>query len=284
MGEASKALSAESVIGKYSLKKLDLQYLVFPVEQNIDGKVVKVRKQLALEGLGMKVVHSADVASTMATGLKRIDKDTAESLRGKIRRPKKGDRHRIIVSTAHTGRFDKKLIDIVIEQLERVKVKEESLVKGTIDTGSLSATTRKVLRQTILDRYVLNIIANGGYDDELLRPFLDFNYELPKEIFKKVVRKCGFNTTQWAEIIGVNGDRINSSRAFNHQQSMHILKILLLFNHSFEVFNDKAYFKRWLKKKSVDLGNTPPYFYLDSPSGIDVVRKRLDRIDAGIFS
>ena len=58
------------------------------MEQNIDGKAVKVEKQLALEGLGMKVVHGGGEDTAIATGIKKIDKDTAASLRGKIRRPK----------------------------------------------------------------------------------------------------------------------------------------------------------------------------------------------------
>ncbi|MEO1485682.1 MAG: MbcA/ParS/Xre antitoxin family protein [Bacteroidota bacterium] len=275
MSETGKTINLKSIIGKHSLKTVQFQYMLFEVEQNIDGKSVIVKKQLPLEGLGiMRVVKKGG-----------DDRKVANQYGKKItRRIHKHSQHKIVLEQSNLKKLDEKLMAKVFKQLSGIDISYSSLNKGTINTDSLSATTRRNLRRTLLDSSVLKIIESGEYDDEKLRPFLDFNYEMPKKVFKKVVKKCGFNSTQWSEIIGVNEERVNSSRAFNHQQSMHVLKILLLFNHSYVVFNDKAYFKRWLKKTNPDLGGTPPYFYLDSPSGIDVVRKRMHRIEHGIYS
>ena len=270
------------------MKRLDLQYMIFDVEQNIGGKTVKVKKQLPLEGLGMRVVRVGEGIGEVGPQVQVVGDYVGDMGMGRVRRRKgkheKRRDHQIVLGQHKLKQLDQKAIAEVVKHLRGVDMSKTSIDKGKLDTENLSATAKRSLRKTLLDSSVLKIIDNGGYDDDELRPFLDFNYEMPKKVFKKVVKKCGFNSTQWAEIIGVNEERINSSRAFNHQQSMHVLKILLMFNHSYVVFNDKAYFKRWLKKINPDLGGTPPYFYLDSPSGIDVVRKRMHRIEHGIYS
>lgn len=274
-------IDASDIIRKYTKKASEVFSLGFPIQQNINGKVVQVIKHLPID-LGLHIVEPAPAILTKHKRIGEVSKGKTGTVLNLRTKHRKGDK--VVITLKSKDSVSPEFIRILEKLLDNSDSEIEINYTPKLSTEKLSIASRNKLQKTLLDSSVMSIIENLEFDDELLRPFLDFNYEMPKKVFKKVVKKCGFNTTQWAEIIGVNEDRINSSRAFNHQQSMHILKILLLFNHSLEVFNDKAYFKRWLKKKSVDLGNTPPYFYLDSPSGIDVVRKRLDRIDAGIFS
>lgn len=291
---------AKSIIDKHTKEDIRLGQVVFSftVAQTINGKAVEVVKPLPVDAAALTVDPSGAVL--VKPGLTRGGEPLL--VFGPHRRvtptAKKAQKSRIKAYTkqkySRAGIKKYKTVPpIELVQHETVVgriwplnyIDRQYVAKdGSIITTSLSKTTRQKLQRNLLDSKVSNLIATEEYDESALKPLLDFNYVMSKDVFRTVKKKCSLNESQWAEILSVPEDRIKSTWAFNHQQSMHILKVLLLFNHGIKVMSNKTKFKSWLKKKNKEMGDTPPYFYLDSPSGINVVHKWLLRIDHGIFA
>lgn len=275
MGKVS--IKALKVIDKYKgVRPATAMVCDFVVEQRMNGVLKKLSKELPLMGPLAGILDPAT-----KRGKRDIDKMMGLDL-GKTFLGYNAGKTVAVQAVQKRNRQLRGAVTQIVDLWGEVESMDSNVVR--LSAERLTPPARDILKLALLEASVDYIIDNNSHQEGELRPFLDFNYELSKPTFKKIEKACGLNTKQWAEILGVPESRIESSRKFNHQQSMHILKVLLLSNHGKEVFNGKTSFKNWLKKKNSELGGTPPYFYLDSPAGVELVRKRLDRIEHGIFS
>lgn len=79
--------------------------------------------------------------------------------------------------------------------------------------------------------------------------------------------------------------RKRDSATLNGRDSEIILVLNELVDYGFEVFNGESEkFLRWLDKKNLSLGGVTPKSLFDSMTGIQEVRKCLDRIEHGNFA
>lgn len=70
--------------------------------------------------------------------------------------------------------------------------------------------------------------------------------------------------------------------SLSKQDSESIVEITELYDFGVSVFNDEVEkFQRWLRKPNISLGGTTPHSLFDSLTGIQEVKKALNRIEYG---
>lgn len=75
--------------------------------------------------------------------------------------------------------------------------------------------------------------------------------------------------------------RYQENKKLNPRNGELTLKLIALYKKGIEVFGSRISFNKWMKKDAFGLGNQPPFSFLSTNTGIDLIFEELVRIEYG---
>lgn len=103
------------------------------------------------------------------------------------------------------------------------------------------------------------------------------------EILDKIIGLNDSILSKWLNITPrtFRNYKNNHNLVLKENTKEHIILILSLYKHGFEVFDSIENFENWLSKKNVMLDNTAPVDFLETISGIKFIDNRLTAMEFG---
>jgi putative toxin-antitoxin system antitoxin component (TIGR02293 family) len=103
------------------------------------------------------------------------------------------------------------------------------------------------------------------------------------EILDKIIGLNDSVLSKWLNITPrtFRNYKNNHNLVLKENTKEHIILILSLYKHGFEVFDSIENFENWLSKKNVMLDNTAPVDFLETISGIKFIDNRLTAMEFG---
>ena len=124
--------------------------------------------------------------------------------------------------------------------------------------------------ESLSSQYKIGIIKNGISKKQLeaIKSETDFDYHTLSSLL----------SVSRTTLIKKKGDD-----KFDQPTSERIMLLAELLSYGREVFESRECFNTWIKKPSLALGGKAPLEMLDTPYGIEEVKKELGRIEYGVY-
>ena len=110
---------------------------------------------------------------------------------------------------------------------------------------------------------------------------------VPKKGIDRIMEKTGLTEDEMASILHISRrtiQRRNPQEPLNHEQSERLIEIAKLYSKGEEVLGSLNFFRQWMDKNILALGNKRPKEFLDTSIGIGYLMDELGRIEHGVYS
>lgn len=113
------------------------------------------------------------------------------------------------------------------------------------------------------------------------------NQGISKSEFLSIVAHTGLNLTKFSSLLPVSKrtiEKVQDNEILSPQVSDRVLQIATLYQFGEEVLGSMDSFKSWLDTPILSLGSQKPFTFLNTETGIGLIKDTLGRIAHGVYS